>query len=169
MATNEKQALKGFDPRRLHQWIAFGLGSGLSPWAPGTMGTLAAVPFYLLLSPLAWPYYLALLAGLTGLGGWACGRTAQELGSKDPPAIVWDEWVGFWVTMAVVPHERISAPGGWLWILAGFALFRLFDIWKPWPIGAVDARLGGGLGIMLDDILAGLLAACVLWMGLVWF
>ena len=145
----------GFDPRRLHHWIAFGFGSGLAPRAPGTVGTLAAVPLYLALAPLAWPLYLGVLFGLVALGIWACDRTARDLDDADPSAIVWDEWVGFLLTM-------VAAPSGWPWVIAGFLLFRLFDIWKPWPIGLVDRRVHGGLGIMLDDLIAGAMAALVL-------
>ncbi len=145
----------GFHPRRLHHWIAFGFGSGLSPWAPGTAGTLAAVPLYLLLQPLAVGWYLAVVAALTLIGVWACDRTARDLQTDDPGAIVWDEVAGYLVTMT-------AAPSGWVWVLAGFALFRLFDIWKPWPIRVLDARVPGGLGIMLDDLVAGLFAGVCL-------
>jgi phosphatidylglycerophosphatase A len=148
-------ARRGFDPRRLHHWIAFGLGSGLAPRAPGTAGTLAAIPLYLLISPLHWTAYLALVIVLTLVGIWACDRTASDLGVKDPSAIVWDEWVGFLVTM-------IAAPTGWPWLLAGFAVFRLFDIWKPWPVRVADRRVGGGLGIMLDDLIAGAMAGALI-------
>lgn len=145
------QAQSRFDWRQPHHWIAYGFGSGLSPLAPGTAGTLAAVPLYLLLQPLPLGWYLmALLVGV-GSGVWACGKTARELRSHDPGAIVWDEFLGFWVTMA-------GAPPGWQWILVGFALFRLLDVWKPWPIRVLDAKVRGGLGIMADDLAAGLLA-----------
>lgn len=146
----------GFDPRRPHHWIAFGLGSGLIPWAPGTFGTLAAIPLYWLLSPLPLAAYLAALAGFFGLGVWACGRTARDLGGEDPGSIVWDEVVGYLVAMT-------AAPGGWPWLLAGFLLFRLFDIWKPWPIRWLDRHIRGGLGIMLDDLAAGALSGVILW------
>jgi phosphatidylglycerophosphatase A len=91
------------------------------------------------------------------LGVWACGKTAQELGVSDPSPIVWDEIVGFLVTMT-------AAPSGWRWVLVGFALFRLFDIWKPWPVSVLDRGVSGGLGIMLDDLAAGLLAWVILHM-----
>ncbi len=147
---------RGFDRRRLHHWIAFGFGAGLAPRAPGTAGTLAAVPIYLVLSDLPVTVYLGVVGALFLLGVWACGRTADEIGAKDPSAIVWDEIVGFLLTMT-------AAPAGWVWILAGFAAFRLFDIWKPWPIGWLDRRVPGGLGIMLDDLLAGAMS----WLSLV--
>lgn len=151
----------GFDRTRVTHWIAFGFGSGLSPKAPGTVGTLAAIPLYLLMSPLHWTLYAGLLLIFTILGIWVCGRVADDLGAKDPSAIVWDEFVGFLLTMIV-------APPGWFWIVAGFLAFRLFDIWKPWPIRVVDRQVGGGLGIMLDDIIAGIMAALVL-LALNWF
>ena len=147
----------GFDPRRLHHWIAFGFGSGLAPWAPGTFGTLAAVPLYWLLQPLSLAAYLALLLVFSGIGVWACGRTERELGSKDPSAIVWDEVVGYLLAMT-------GSPGGWPWAVAGFVVFRLFDIWKPWPVRVLDQRVTGGLGIILDDLAAGAMAWAVLWL-----
>lgn len=138
-------------PRRL---LACGLGLGLAPRAPGTWGTLLGVALFLPLAALPLPAYLALLLLLGALGIWICGRTAQELGRHDPSAIVWDEVVGFLTAM-------IAAPAGWIWILAGFALFRFFDIAKPWPVRAAE-RVRGGLGILLDDVVAGLLAFLVL-------
>jgi phosphatidylglycerophosphatase A len=147
-----------FDPRRPHHWLAFGLGAGLLPKAPGTWGTLVAVPFYPLLAGLSLPAYLLLLAGMFGLGVWACGRTGRELGVHDHGAIVWDEVVGFLVSVAGLPPT-------WPWLLAGFVLFRLFDILKPWPIGWLDRRVSGGLGVMLDDLVAGLMTLAVLQLG----
>jgi len=139
-----------FDWRRLHHWLAYGFGSGLSPWAPGTAGTIAAVPLYLLVRPLPLPWYLGLLVLVFVVGIWACDKAARELGVHDPTAIVWDEVVGFLVAMT-------AAPPGWRWVLAGFVLFRLFDILKPWPIHVLDRQVQGGLGIMLDDLLAGII------------
>lgn len=148
----------GFDPRRPHHWIAFGFGSGLVPWAPGTFGTLAALPLYLILAPLPLGGYLAALAVVIVIGIWACDRTARDLGRKDPGAIVWDEFAGLLVTLT-------GAPAGWGWLLAGFLLFRCFDILKPWPIRWLDRRVPGGLGIMLDDLAAGLAAWVCLRLG----
>ena len=135
-------------------FLALGAGSGLAPKAPGTFGTLAAVPLAFLMpaSPLA---QLLVVAVLFGIGVHCCGRCAEALGVHDHGAIVWDEVVGYLLAMVAVPR----ALG---WIVLGFALFRLFDIVKPWPIGAIDRRVGGGLGIMLDDIVAALFAAVVL-------
>lgn len=129
--------------------LAFGLGSGALPKAPGTFGTLAAVPLFLLLQPLAGVPYLLLVLVLFLLGIWLCGRTSRDLGVHDHGGIVWDEWVGLLITLWMVPP-------GWTWLLAGFCLFRLFDILKPWPIGWLDRHVSGGLGIMLDDLLAGI-------------
>ncbi len=149
-----------FDPavnplalRNPRHWLAFGLGSGLARRAPGTFGTLAAIPPYLLLAQLSPAAYgLAVLAAF-GLGVWLCETVARDLGVHDHGGIVWDEFVGYWITMFLVPLR-------WEWVLAGFALFRLLDIWKPWPIRWFDRRVGGGFGIMLDDVLAGA-AACL--------
>jgi len=143
-------------------FLAFGFGSGAASVAPGTFGTLAAVPIFLLLNQLAIGSYLLVVAVLALLGVWLCHATSRDLGEHDHGGIVWDEMVGYWLTMA-------AAPAGWLWMAVGFALFRLFDIWKPWPIRIVDRRVHGGLGIMLDDILAaGLAWLCLqglaLWM-----
>ncbi len=131
--------------------VACGFGSGLSPLAPGTVGTLAAAALYLLLPEAVAPALLwgllavALLAGIP-----LCEHAARRFGGDDPAAIVWDEWVGCWLALAL-------APTGWHWLLATVALFRLLDILKPWPISYLD-RLHGGVGIMLDDALAGLFA-----------
>jgi len=141
--------------RKPHHWIAYGLGSGLSPWAPGTAGTLVGVILYLLVQPLPLGWYLAVLIGGFSIGVWACGKTASELHEPDPGAIVWDEVVGYLVAMTAVPAD-------WPWALGGFALFRALDIWKPWPIRVLDERVGGGLGIMADDLAAGALAWAVL-------
>jgi phosphatidylglycerophosphatase A len=144
--TNAKPSLNWRNPLHL---LAFGLGSGALPKAPGTFGTLAAIPLYLLLQPLSLVPYLLTILGMFLFGIWLCEVVSRDLGVHDHGGIVWDEWVGFLITM-------IAAPQDWVWLLAGFALFRLFDIWKPWPIGLLDKRIGGGLGIMLDDVLAGL-------------
>jgi len=141
--------------RRPVHFLAFGFGSGLFPRAPGTAGTLVAVPLAFLARDLDLLTFLALAAVLFVFGVWICDRTARDLGVHDHPGIVWDEIVGYLVTVAWVPREG-------LWLVAGFVLFRLFDIWKPWPISTLDRRVGGGVGIMLDDLLAGLAAAGVL-------
>jgi phosphatidylglycerophosphatase A len=136
-------------------FLALGFGSGLVPRAPGTAGTLAAIPVYLLLQPLAIAYYATVVMLLALAGIAICGDTASRLGVHDHPGIVWDEIVGYLVTMTF-------APPGWWWLVTGFVLFRLFDIVKPWPIQLCDRQVGGGLGIMLDDLLAGLISAALL-------
>lgn len=141
--------------RRPVHMLAFGFGAGLSTTAPGTAGTLVAVPLVFVLRDLDTVWYLLLTAVLFLAGVWLCGRTARDLQVHDHPGIVWDEIVGYLVTMAWAPRQ-------WNWIIGGFVLFRLFDIFKPWPIKTVDRRLRGGVGIMLDDLLAGLAAGLVL-------
>jgi len=145
----------GFRWRNPVHLLACGFGSGLMPQAPGTYGTALAIPLYLLLVPLPLTGYLAVLALLTLLGIWACDRAARDFGVHDHQSIVWDEVLGYLVTMAL-------APPGWLAIVAGFVLFRFFDIIKPWPIRQVDRRVEGGFGIVLDDLLAGVYAGLVL-------
>ncbi len=132
--------------------LALGFGSGLAPVAPGTMGSIVGLLLYLALIPLNTVAYLVVVAAITVAGVWICGITARNFGVHDHPSIVWDEIAGYLITMA-------GAPRGWQWIILGFLLFRLFDIWKPWPIRPIDRRLAGGLGIMLDDVLAGAFAA----------
>lgn len=144
-----------FDWRRPHHWLAYGLGSGLVPRAPGTAGTLAAIPLYLLMEPLPLTGYLLVLLVLTLAGLWAIAKTMRELGVHDPGAIVWDEVLGFLLAMT-------AAPSGWGWIALGFVLFRCFDILKPWPIGMLDRRVPGALGVILDDLVAGLMALALL-------
>ena len=136
-------------------FLALGFGSGLVPKGPGTAGTVVAIPLYLLVAPLPLPLYLGLLAILFIVGIPICAYTAKRLGVHDHPGIVWDEIVGYLVTMTL-------APSGWVWVFAGFVLFRVFDIFKPWPIRLLDRNVGGGFGIMVDDLLAGLFAAIVL-------
>lgn len=139
------------------QLAAFGFGAGLSRKAPGTAGTLVAVPLYLLLQFLPRPLWLCLLVAMALVGIWICGRASRELGGLDHPGIVWDEIVGFLITMSAVAFS-------WFNLLAGFVLFRVFDIAKPWPISWLDRNVKGGLGIMLDDIAAGVFAGAVLYL-----
>jgi len=135
-------------------FLAFGFGAGLSYRAPGTMGTLVAVPLVMLLLHLPLIIYLCCIAVLSLFGIYLCGESARRLGVHDHPGIVWDEITGFAITMIAVPNT-------WTYLLAGFVLFRLFDITKPWPIREADHRLIGGFGIMLDDVIAGIFS-CVL-------
>ncbi|HDZ07586.1 phosphatidylglycerophosphatase A family protein [Pseudohongiella sp.] len=136
-------------------FLAFGLGSGAAAKAPGTFGTLAGALIWLLLPPMGPLFYLLFLALTFAVGIWLCGRTAEDIGVHDHGGIVWDEFVGLWLTMFL-------APPGLLWLVLGFLLFRVFDILKPWPIAWCDKHVEGGLGIMIDDVLAGLMAlACL--------
>jgi phosphatidylglycerophosphatase A len=136
-------------------FLAFGFGSGAAPKAPGTFGTAMGALIYLLLPPMSLLIYAGLLVVTFVFGVWICGKTSADLKVHDHGGIVWDEFVGYWITM-------FMAPAGWLWIVVGFVLFRIFDIAKPWPIKWADEKVDGGLGIMLDDVLAGILAALCL-------
>lgn len=136
-------------------FLALGFGSGLAPKAPGTFGTLAAIPVFLLMTPFSDQYYAAVVAIMCMFGIHICGKTASDVGVHDHPAIVWDEFVGFFITMFMVPLS-------WQSVVVGFALFRFFDIVKPWPISYLDKHMDGGAGIMFDDVVAGLMAlACM--------
>ncbi|MFA3789632.1 phosphatidylglycerophosphatase A [Aliiglaciecola sp. SL4] len=133
-------------------FLALGAGSGLAPKMPGTFGTLAAVPLvWLLLESVSLNIYILLcvLASIAGI--WICGKTADDMGVHDDSSIVWDEVAGMMITM-------IAVPLSWQTMLVGFALFRLFDILKPWPISYLDKYVHGGFGIMADDVLAGIAA-----------
>ena len=136
-------------------FLAFGFGSGLAKKAPGTFGTVAGIPVYLLMAQTDLLAYsvLTLLALLVGV--WICDNAAKKLGEHDFGGIVWDEIVGLFITLWAVPVT-------WQNIGLGFVLFRFFDIVKPWPIKWVDRKVQGGLGIMLDDVLAGIFAALLL-------
>lgn len=141
--------------------LSLGFGSGLSPIAPGTMGTLVAIPLYWLVAGVGLGNYLLITLFAALLGIYLCGATARALGVHDHGGIVWDEIVGYFITMTAVPFS-------WQWALVGFLLFRFFDILKPWPIRKVDRQVGGGLGIMLDDIMAGIYAWMVLQLLMMW-
>lgn len=136
-------------------FLAIGLGSGAAPKAPGTWGTVMAAVLYVGLVQLSLPLYLMVVVVAAIVGVYLCGKTSRDWGVHDHGGIVWDEFVGFWITMIAVPFT-------WYWLLLGFALFRLFDIWKPWPIKYFDQHVHGGLGIMLDDIIAGVFALVLL-------
>jgi phosphatidylglycerophosphatase A len=132
-------------------FLAFGLGSGTVDKAPGTFGTLAAIPVYLLMQNWTDQNYLIMLVVTFAFGVYLCDKTSKDLGVHDHPGIVWDEFVGYWITMWM-------APAGWSYIIIGFILFRVFDILKPWPISWLDKKVDGGFGIMIDDVLAGIFA-----------
>ena len=142
-------------PRSALHWIAFGAGAGLAPRAPGTAGTAVAIPIYAVLATQPVGLYLLAVALIAAAGVLVCGRTARELGVHDHPGIVLDEIAGFLVTMTALPFD-------WPWIAAGFVAFRILDVAKPWPVSLADRKVGGGLGIMLDDLLAGALACATL-------
>lgn len=137
-------------------FLAFGFGTGLAKKAPGTWGTIAGLVVMplLYLLPLTWA--LVFIAAASIFGFWLCGRVADDLGVHDHGGIVWDEMVGIWMTLILLPNS-------WQWWLLGFMLFRILDILKPWPISVLDKHVGGGLGIMIDDMLAGLIAGALLY------
>jgi phosphatidylglycerophosphatase A len=161
---SDKKTLSPEQRRRLTSslagWIACGFGSGLAPRAQGTFGSLAALLPWLLLRHVPLPLYALAVILAFALGVWACNVAGRDLGVDDHRSLVWDEFVGQWIALA----PALFAP--WWVVLAGFALFRLFDVAKPWPIGWLDRRLKGGLGVMVDDVVAGVFAALVLGAGL---
>ncbi|MEX2326132.1 MAG: phosphatidylglycerophosphatase A [Pseudomonadales bacterium] len=128
-------------------FLAFGFGSGLSPKAPGTAGTLVAVPFYFLLVELGWFGYGVALIVLFSVGVYLCHKVEREIGGTDPGGIVFDEFVGLWLTCFLLPPA-------WYWLPLAIVLFRIFDIVKPWPVSWCDTNVKGGFGIMLDDVVA---------------
>jgi phosphatidylglycerophosphatase A len=142
-------------------FLAFGFGSGLSPWAPGTAGTLVGIPFFYVLLQAGLLAYVAatLLLGLAGV--YLCGESAKRLGVHDHRGIVWDEIVGYLITMLPV---MVAPPNGitvWMWVIAGFFIFRFFDVVKPPPASWADEKVHGGVGIMLDDVIAAVYSAGV--------
>lgn len=143
----------GRDPEVL---FVCGFGSGFVPFAPGTWGSLLAVAvWWFALSPLSLVLQLVVIAGVYLLGSWVTGRVQKRYGIVDDGAIVVDEFVGQWLALLALPLD-------YLWVAAGFGLFRLFDIWKPGPIRWLERNLGGAQGVMADDVLAGIAAATVL-------
>ncbi|MDH5393906.1 MAG: phosphatidylglycerophosphatase A [Gammaproteobacteria bacterium] len=136
-------------------FLALGFGSGLAPKAPGTAGTLMAVPLFLLLQLLDTQFYIAVVVFISLIGIYICEQSSKLMGVHDHPGIVWDEFAGYFITMIAVPFE-------WIWVLLGFVLFRFFDIVKPQPIGWLDKNVKGGLGIMIDDVIAGVMAGICL-------
>lgn len=142
--------------------LATWFGAGLSPKAPGTVGSLAALPFAWLISTYFGPLGLAVGVVVVFLiGVWASGRYAKTRGVADPGAVVIDEIAGQWLALILVPP-------GWITYAIGFAFFRAFDVIKPWPISALDRNVKGGLGVMLDDLAAGALAAILTWNVWIW-
>lgn len=147
---NKRELLK--DP--IH-FISLGFGTGLAPKAPGTFGTLPALVLVWLFAPLGVSAYVGVVVLFTLLGIYLCGATAKAMGEHDAPAIVWDEIAGFMIAMIAVPVSAWS-------LLVAFLLFRFFDIVKPWPIRWFDRKVDGGLGIMLDDVIAGLFTLVIM-------
>lgn len=139
------------------QFLGFGLGSGLIYPAPGTWGTLAGLVFFVPLLLISnWLAWGVLVLGLLA-GSWICQKSADAIGVHDHGGIVWDEFVGIWIVLILLPEQT------WLWWLAAFISFRLFDIVKPWPISWLDKNLEGGFGIMADDVVAAVFAAIPIW------
>lgn len=136
------------DPRAL---LAFGFGSGLSRIMPGTMGSIVGVGLYFFFAQINLWFYLAIVITSFFIGNYLCGYASKKLNVHDHPGIVWDEFVGMWITLIAVPIT-------WPYVLLGFILFRFFDMLKPWPISIADKHLHGGFGIMFDDVLAGIAA-----------
>jgi phosphatidylglycerophosphatase A len=149
-------------------WLACGFGSGLAPAAQGTFGSLAALLPWLLLRELPLGMYLLVLLAGFAIGVWACDVAGRALGVDDHRSLVWDEFIGQWVALIPLLIPAVLPAGGFQWwmLAAGFVLFRLFDVWKPWPIRWLDRRVKGGCGVMIDDVIAGLFAAVVLGLAL---
>ncbi|MGH8156764.1 MAG: phosphatidylglycerophosphatase A family protein [Rhodanobacter sp.] len=145
-------------------WLACGFGSGLTPVAQGTFGSLAALLPWLLLRELSLPVYLLVLLAGFAIGVWACNIAGRALGVDDHRSLVWDEFIGQWIALIPLLVPALLPTGTAIWWLlpVGFALFRLFDVWKPWPISWLDRHLKGGMGVMVDDVVAGVFAAVVL-------
>jgi phosphatidylglycerophosphatase A len=139
-------------------WIASGFGSGLSPFASGTVGSAVALIPWIALRTLDWPLYLLAIAIAFAIGVWASNIVIGRLGVEDPGVVVWDEFVGQWIAL----FPLVIEPRGWLWIVTAFVLFRAFDVWKPWPASWADRSVKGGFGAMLDDVIAGAYAGIVL-------
>ena len=159
MKTNPLSKIHLTNPWHL---FATGFGSGLSPIMPGTAGTLSAIPFYLGLAYLPVWIYIGVIVFSSLIGIKICSKTSHDMGVHDHGSIVWDEFVGLWITMLMVPVLSLPVMD-WHWLAVGFVYFRFFDMVKPWPISWCDKRISGGLGIMVDDIVAGLISAALLW------
>ncbi len=144
-------------------WIALGFGAGLSPFAPGTVGSAVALVPWLLLRELDGWLCVGIIVATFAIGVWACHWVVARLRIDDPSFVVCDEFVGQWI--ALIP--LVLMPHAWLWIFVGFILFRIFDIWKPWPVSWADHTIKGGFGVMFDDVLAGMYAGAALWLILV--
>lgn len=156
---SQDPALKRLSLKNPVHFLALGFGSGLAAKAPGTFGTIAAIPLVYLMSFLSLPVYIAITVLACVIGVYICDKASKDMQVHDHGAIVWDEVAGLMVTF-------IAAPASGWWLVLGFILFRFFDILKPWPIKWLDAKVHGGFGIMIDDIIAGVfslicLHACI--------
>ena len=154
---------------KLIYWLGIGLGSGLPQRAPGTWGTVGGLIVAIPLMILGFLPFLIITILASIIGVWICGRTSDLMGVHDDPHIVWDEWAGMWITLlpfAFIGFDQLAEIDGfkldWFVILVAFILFRVFDIIKPFPISWADKKVSGGLGIMLDDILAGIMAVALM-------
>ncbi len=136
-------------------FIAFGFGSGALPFAPGTFGTLVAIPFYLAIRSLPLALYIGLVILIMIGSMWLCEKVSREINVDDHQGMCLDEIVGYLVTMTAAPH-------GLIWIVMGFIFFRIFDIWKPWPVNYIDQHIHGGFGMILDDVMAGIYSILIL-------
>jgi len=157
LTTSNKPTLRFLLSHPAHL-LALGFGTGLSPKAPGTVGTLLGFPLFWLLSFLSPLWFWIALVSLAIVGIWICDKTGRDLGVSDHGGIVWDEIVAFAMVLAFA-MPTISE------FIAAFLLFRLFDIWKPFPIRYFDKNVKGGFGVMLDDLLAAVFAIVVLELG----
>ena len=155
---------------RIVYWLGIGLGSGLPRRAPGTWGTVGGLVAAIPLMSLGFVPFLIITIISCIIGVWICGRTSELMGGHDNPHIVWDEWAGIWITLLPLSYMGIADGNFWqnitqtffiIALIIAFILFRFFDIIKPPPIGWADKKVAGGLGIMLDDIIAGIMAAVV--------
>jgi phosphatidylglycerophosphatase A len=151
-------------------WLACGFGSGLAPIAQGTFGSVAAFIPWLALRQLPLWLYLAVLVIGFAIGVGACTIAGRALGVDDHRSLVWDEFIGQWIALLPLGIASLLPATGLAWWmpLAAFALFRLFDVWKPWPIRWLDRRVKGGFGVMIDDVIAGVFAAVVLGVEVWW-
>lgn len=150
-----KNAFTLQDMRSPVNFLALGFGSGLAPVAPGTFGTLPALVLWIGLSQLPVSVYIIVIALMAVAGVWICQKASEESGHHDHGSIVWDEIVGYLVAVVAIPFSLTA-------MLIAFCLFRFFDIVKPWPVSWADKKLGGGFGIMFDDVLAGLMCCAIL-------
>lgn len=152
---------RGFNLKNPIHLLAVGFGTGASPYAPGTVGTLVGIPFFLWMQYYSLPVYTLILAVMIFVGFWICNVADKASGTHDHPSIVWDEIVGYLLTMWAVPMS-------WTWIILGFFLFRFFDIWKPYPINWLNDYISGGVGVVVDDLMAGVYAWVILHF-ILWF